>query len=87
MSLKDKRLKHYELFRHNLRLLRANVGKSATDLSKDLKCTSLKRINDLEEGRVAEPNLSEVIAIAKYFNVSIDDILYKKADIFFNNKN
>lgn len=42
-----------------------------------------KRINDLEEGRIAKPHLEELLLIAKYFEVSIDNLLYKKATLSF----
>jgi DNA-binding XRE family transcriptional regulator len=82
-SLTEKRKGEFEIFRHNLRLLRASVMKSSNQLSKLLELQSLKRIVDLEEGRASQPKLEEVMKIAKYFNVTTDQLLYQKAEVTF----
>ncbi len=82
-SLTKERLKEYENFRINLRLLRNKWGLSAEALGKKLDLPKYHRIVDLEYGRATEPKLDEVKKIAKFFNVTIDDLLYKKAAIVF----
>lgn len=82
-KLSDRRKSEFEIFRYNLRLLRASVNKSASELSNELKLRTLKRINDLEEGRTSQPKFEEVLLLAKYFNVTLDQILYQKAQVSF----
>lgn len=82
-KLSDVRKAEFEIFRYNLRLLRASVGKSAAELAAELKLRTLKRINDLEEGRISQPKFEEVLLFAKYFNVTLDQLLYQKAEVSF----
>lgn len=56
---------------------------SSAQLSKELGFTTVKRVADIEEGRVQKPRLEELLAFAKYFNIEIDTLLYKKAKIIF----
>ena len=83
VSLTEERLKEFELFRGNLRLLRAATGLSAEALGKALELPKYHRIVDLEYGRATQPKLEEVKKISDYFKISIDELLYKKAEIFF----
>lgn len=87
VSLTEERLKEFELFRRNLRLLRATTGLSAEQLGKDLGMPKYHRIVDLEYGRATQPKLDEVKIISEYFKVSIDELLYKKAVISFESIN
>lgn len=82
-SLTEERLKEFELFRHNLRLLRATTELSAEALGKALDLPKYHRIIDLEYGKATAPKLDEVKIIANYFKISIDELLYKKAEISF----
>lgn len=83
IRLSEKRKSAFEVFRYNLRLLRSSVNKSGSELSKELELQTIKRINDLEEGRVSQPKIDEVMKLAKYFNVSTDQLLYQKAVVTF----
>lgn len=82
-SLSERRKAEFEIFRRNLRLLRASVMMSSIELSNKLKMQSGKRIADLEEGRTSQPKLEEVMKIAKYFKCSTDELLYQKAEVSF----
>ncbi len=82
-SLSDRRKAEFEIFRYNLRLLRASVNKSSSELSYELELQTSKRIADLEEGRTSQPKLEEVMKIAKYFKCSTDQLLYQKAKVSF----
>jgi DNA-binding XRE family transcriptional regulator len=83
VTLTEERLATFEIFRHNLRLLRNSTGLSAEKLGRELNFEKYHRIVDLEYGRATEPKLDEVMRIAKYFAITIDDILYKKTKITF----
>jgi len=43
---------------------------------------AIKRIADLEEGRVI-PTLVDLVSISTFFNISYDDLLTKKAKVTF----
>jgi len=76
-------LEKFETFRINLALLKSLSGKSAETLSKELGFEKGYRFFNLEYGRTGAPKLEEVMAIAKYFNITIDDLLYKRAKVEF----
>jgi transcriptional regulator with XRE-family HTH domain len=82
-TLSEQRLKQFLNFRTNLKTLRGTTDLSAEQFGKAIGFPKYHRITDLEYGRAKTPTLEEVQAIAKYFNVSIDDILYKTAKITF----
>lgn len=84
LSLAERRDMEFEKFRRNLRILRAGINISAVQLSQEIgfKIGGGKRIIDLEYGR-GNPKLDELLAIAKYFNVTLDELLYKTAKINF----
>lgn len=82
-SLTEERLKEYASFRRNLRLLRVTTELSAEGLGKFLGFPKHHRVFDLEYGKATVPRLEEVKAIADYFKVSIDELLYKTAKISF----
>lgn len=81
-GLSEENFKRFANLRRNLRLLRAHAGCSAQALGKEVGFKKYYRINDLEEGR-GIPKLEEIEILAKYFNISIDDLLYKKGRIIF----
>jgi DNA-binding XRE family transcriptional regulator len=68
--------------RTNLRLLRAKVGLSAEALGKEIGFAKHYRFIDLEYGR-GTPKLDEIEMIARFFEITIDDLLYKKARLIF----
>lgn len=74
--------KKFENLRTNIRLLRAKTGLSAEACGKEAGFDRLHRIVDLEYGR-GIPKLEEVELLAKYFNITIDELMYKKAKIIF----
>lgn len=83
IPLPKEQYKEYELFRHNLRLLRASKGLSAEALSKAVGLRKQYRCVDLETARGGPPKLEEVKQIAVYFKISIDQLLYMEAEISF----
>jgi len=82
-TLSQSRLKQYANFRANLRTLRGTTDLSAEKFGKIIGFPKYHRITDLEYGRAKVPSLDEVVAIAKYFKVSIDDLLFKSPEITF----
>lgn len=82
-SKTHKRLSEYEIFRFNLRLLRASKQLSGIELARILKMKTGKRVIDLEYGRATQPKMEEVTLLSKHFDVPIDSLLYKKAKITF----
>ncbi len=69
---------------HNLRLLRLERDISARELSIELNLISERRIGDIETpARNIKIKDEELQQIAKYFNVSVDDLVNKKATIIF----
>lgn len=82
-ALPKELLKEYELLRINMRLLRHTKALTAESAGKAIGCKKHYRYADIELGRGGPPKLSEVIAIAKYFEVTLDHLLYAKAEINF----
>lgn len=70
----------FELFRKNLKNTRSASGITGSELSNALGFARQKRIADIEEGK-GRPSLEEVSKICKHFNVSIDDMLYRTAQV------
>lgn len=58
------------IFAENLKSLRMEKGIGQTALAKELKMS--KGIISLWENGLREPNMSSLIVLAKYFNVTID---------------
>lgn len=58
------------IFKNNLKLLRVEKGLGQVDLAQNLGVS--KGIISLWENGLREPNMSSLIAIAKFFGVSID---------------
>lgn len=82
LKLSESRDMLFEKFRTNLRVLRGQTKVSAVELSKEIGLKSGSRITDLEYGR-GTPEMEEVILIANYFKVKLDEIIYKEAKIYF----
>jgi len=68
----------FDIFRENLRTLRKTTDKTSKELSEDLGMRQMKRVSDIEEGR-GRPTLEEINATCTYFEVSIDDMIRRKA--------
>ncbi len=83
LTLKESRSVMYEKFRTNLRALCAISKLSMIDISREAGFESGKRITDLQYGR-ANPTMDEVMIICNYFNVAMQDLIYKQATIIFN---
>ena len=60
-------------FAYNLKVLRKEKGLSQPELAKQLNVS--KGIISFWENEKYEPTASNIILIAKFFNVSIDDLL------------
>lgn len=58
------------LFSQRLQQLRKEANLRQLDLAKKLNTTQ-RRISHLESGKI-EPDLTTLVAIAKFFNVSLD---------------
>lgn len=82
VSLAEARDMVYEKFRTNCRLLRAKFGWSGVEAGEKIGLKNGKRMIDLEYGR-ANPTIEELLLITKCFNVSMDDLMHKEANIFF----
>ena len=65
----------------NLKLLRASKDLSGKELAEKTGM-AIKRIADLEEGRV-NPTIVDLVSISTFFNISYDDLLAKKAKVTF----
>lgn len=71
----------FENFRFNLRILRVSRDLTGKELCEGLGWVNTKRILDIEDGKRGVPKMDEVYEIAKYFKVSIDDILKKRVKV------
>ena len=60
-------------FAHNLKALRLEKGLTQPQLAKDLNVS--KGMISFWENGVYEPTATNIINVAKYFNISIDDLL------------
>jgi transcriptional regulator with XRE-family HTH domain len=74
-----------EIFRYNLKLLRASEELSGEELSNKLQLP-LKRINDLEGGRMP-PNLEDLIKIVNHYPITFDDLLDYKIGLLIKSSN
>lgn len=63
-----------EYFSSNLKFLREKAGVTQETVSKALKFSSMGRLSNYEKG-VSEPDLETLIALGKYYHVSIDGLL------------
>ncbi len=75
--------KKYANFRANLRLLRYTTDLSVEQLAKSLNFKKFYRLNSLEVGKGAPVRLEEAEAIATFFKIPIEHLLYRKARIVF----
>lgn len=71
----------FKQFRYNLQILQASKTVNNRELAEILELRP-KRIEDFREGRVP-PKFVELRQIASFFNVTLDDLLYKKAVVTF----
>lgn len=71
----------FEIFRKNLVVLRASKTLTAGELSTELGINA-KRVSDYETGRIP-PSFIHTIEIAKYFGITLDELLYKPAKVVF----
>ena len=60
-------------FAHNLKVLRKEKCLSQPQLAKELNVS--KGMISFWENEICEPSASNVIIVAKFFNVSIDELL------------
>jgi len=60
-------------FAYNLKVLRKDKGLNQPQLAKALNVS--KGMISFWENEVCEPTASNIIAVAKFFNVSIDELL------------
>jgi len=65
-----------EFFTKNLKYLRDRLGKSQPDVASDLGHPSRSRIANYEAGS-SKPGLDDLIILAKYYKVTIDELLNK----------
>lgn len=75
------RYNEFAKFRRNLFLLRSFSAFSGERLAETLKLHP-KKILDFEVGR-CPPSFDDIRNISVYFNVTIDDLIYKDAKISF----
>lgn len=74
----------YSIFRYNVRLLRASRQLSSKELATAMGMRYAYRLIDLEYGRLKRvPKISELTALAKFFDVSMEDLLHRKAVVTF----
>lgn len=66
----------------NLRMLRTAREITAKQLSLELNSVEY-RISEIEKRNNIRITNDEIIQIANYFNVSVEDLLYKKVTIIF----
>jgi transcriptional regulator with XRE-family HTH domain len=78
IKIRDIEIKLLENFRHNIKTLRFNDGISQENLAHKLNI-SLRMYQELE-AKLVKINILYANRIARYYNVSIDDLLYKKFD-------
>lgn len=69
-----------EDFKYNLRLLRTAKGLSGVEASEQMGMIA-NRVNDLEGGRMP-PNITDLVKIVDFFDLSFDDLLDQRLSIF-----
>ena len=77
-NLKEKfsKLRKMNYFAQNLKVLRKEKGLSQPELAKELNVS--KGMISFWENEVYEPTATNIIAVAKFFNISIDNLLLIK---------
>ena len=78
-----KRYNEFAIFRINLKVLMTFNQLDRKGLSQTIGARSLKRIDDLCEGRVP-PKFDEIVTLSGLFGTTIDQLLYKKVSVTFN---
>jgi len=73
---KFSKLRVMNYFAYNLKILRKEKGLSQPELAKKLNVS--KGIISFWENEKYEPTASSIIVVAKFFNISIDDLLLTK---------
>jgi transcriptional regulator with XRE-family HTH domain len=63
-------------FAHNLKLLRKEKGLTQPQLAQHLNIS--KGMVSFWENEVCEPTISNIIVVAKFFNITIDELLLVK---------
>ncbi len=81
-TLAEGRDKIFEKFYTNVRILCALQTISMVDLSREMGMKSGKRLYDLSYGR-GTPSTEELMALAKKFNCTMDDLLTRTATVKF----
>lgn len=82
VSLSEARDQLYEKFRTNCRMLRAQKGWSGVEAGEKIGLKDGKRMITLEYGK-GNPTIEEVMLISKCFDITIDDLMHKTAEITF----
>ena len=82
LTLREGRDLFYEKFRTNLRILKGSTKITAVKLAEEMGLKSGARFTELEYGK-SSPTVEEIMCIAKYFNVTMDDLMNKEAIIKF----
>jgi len=67
---------------HNVRMLRTYYNLTATQLSIELNLVTA-RISEIEKRKNIRIKPEETLELAQYFNVPVEDLIYKKAEIIF----
>ena len=70
---KFSKLRIMSYFAHNLKILRKEKGLSQPELAKELNVS--KGMISFWENEIYEPTATNIISVAKFFNVSIDNLL------------
>jgi len=82
LNLGETRKIRFEKFRRNLYVLYRSQDKSAEEQAKIMGLRDGKRILHLIRGQ-GHADVDELMRIANYYSVSLDDLLNKTAEIHF----
>ncbi len=82
VTKKDLNHAKFSNMRPNLFILRCSKGLSSREADDNILQTKIKRWEQLEQ-RIGYPTLDELMLISEFFNIPINDILYKKYKIIF----
>lgn len=69
-----------KFFSQNLKYLRKQSGKSQPEVCEEMGYSSRSRLANYEGG-VSTPNVEDLITLAKYYDVNIDDLLNRDISI------
>jgi transcriptional regulator with XRE-family HTH domain len=75
------RQKFFDNFKYNLRVFRVSKGISGKEMCDALGWSDLKKINTLEDPNKPGPKMEDAYKIAQYLNISIDDMIKKRATV------